>query len=131
MTNVDATLQDIAVRERQLEQHILRSSSYLFKADQELKRQVTILYLAIAILILFQGLFTFRATDHIPYAGMILVSVTSILAIINCLLLIKTKRWLKRLNEAWLHPQEKVALEALKLQRAEILTNQALAKPGA
>jgi RecA-family ATPase len=48
--------------------------------------------------------------------------VTSILAIVNCLLLIKTKTWLHRLNEAWLGPQEKVALTALHSQRNEILT---------
>jgi len=40
---------------------------------------------------------------------------------VNCLLLIKTKAWLHRLNKAWLAPQEKLALEALENQRAEIL----------
>jgi len=46
--------------------------------------------------------------------------VTSVLAIANCLLLIKTKTWLHRLNEAWLGPQEKVAITTLRSQRKEI-----------
>jgi hypothetical protein len=51
-----------------------------------------------------------------------LVSVTSVLAIVNCLLLIRTKTWLHRLNEAWLGPQEKVAVTTLRSQRKEIMT---------
>ena len=49
------------------------------------------LYLAIALLILFQGLFSFSATGRLPFAAVALVSVTSILAIVNCLLLIERR----------------------------------------
>ena len=118
----EESLQDVTIRERQLEAHILRSTEYLKRADQDLKRQVFILYLAIALLIVLQALFTFRTVDQLPLSGVILISVTSFLAIVNCLLLIKTKTWLRRLNEAWLDPQERVVLEALKLQRSEILS---------
>jgi hypothetical protein len=52
---------------------------------------------------------------------MMLVSVTSILAIANCLLLIRTKTWMHRLNEAWLGPQERVAISSLRSQRDQIL----------
>jgi len=45
-----------------------------------------------------------------------------VLAIVNCLLLIRTKTWLHRLNEAWLGPQEKVAITTLRSQRKEIMT---------
>jgi hypothetical protein len=120
--SAEESLHDVTVREQQLETYILRSPEYLKRADQELKRQVTMLYLAIALLIVFQGLFTFRAAGSLPAAGMILMSVTSILAIVNCLLLIKTKTWLHRLNEAWLGPQERVALTAIRSQRTELLT---------
>src|SRR5271163_4829251 len=120
--SAEETLHDVTIRVQQLEDYILRSPEYLKRADQELKRQVTMLYLAIALLIVFQGLFTFRATGSLPASGMILMSVTSILAIVNCLLLIKTKTWLHRLNESWLGPQERVALTALHSQRNEILT---------
>jgi hypothetical protein len=120
--SAEETLHDVTVREQQLETHILSSPEYLRRADQELKRQVTMLYLAIALLIVFQGLFTLRATDGLPISGALLMSVTSILAIVNCLLLIKTKTWLHRLNEAWLGPQEKVALTSLRSQRIELLT---------
>jgi hypothetical protein len=120
--SVQESLHDMAVRERQLEAHILRSVEYLKCADQSLKRQVSMLYLAIALLLLFQVLFSFRTVDEIPTSAIVLVSVTSILAIVNCLLLIRTKTWLQRLNEAWLDPRQKVALETLKSQRHEILS---------
>ena len=118
----EESLQDVTIRERQLEAHILRSNEYLQRADQELKRQVLILYLAIALLLVFQGLFTLRAVQHMPLSCVALISVTSFLAIVNCLLLIRTKTWLHRLNETWLAPHEKEALNALKVQRHEIIT---------
>lgn len=120
--SAEETLHDVAIRVQQLESYILRSPEYLRRADQELKRQVAMLYLAIALLLVFQGLFTLRAAGHLPMSGMILMSVTSFLAIVNCLLLIHTKTWLHRLNEAWLGPQEKVALTSLRSQQNELLT---------
>jgi hypothetical protein len=120
--SAEETLNDVDIREQQLEKFILRSPEYLKRADQELKRQVAMLYLAIALLLVFQGLFTFRQAGALPFSAMLLTSVTSILAIVNCLLLIKTKTWLHRLNEAWLGPQEKVAITSLRVQRNEILT---------
>ncbi len=120
--SAEETLHDVTVREQQLETYILRSPEYLKKADQELKRQVAMLYLAIALLLVFQGLFTFRAAGAIPVSGVILMSVTSLLAIVNCLLLIKTKTWLHHLNESWLGPQEKVALSSLRSQRTQLIS---------
>ncbi len=119
--SAEETLHDVEIREQQLQAYLLRSPEYLRRADQELKRQVTMLYLAIALLLVFQGLFTFREAGTLPFSGMILISVTSILAIVNCLLLIQTKTWLRRLNEAWLNPQEKIAISTLRVQREEIL----------
>src|SRR5882762_5453286 len=101
----EESLHDVTIRERQLEAHILRSREYLNRADQDLKRQVSMLYLAIALLLVFEGLFSFRNIGLIPFSVNILVGVTSFLAILNCFLLIKTKKWLHRLNEAWLNPQ--------------------------
>ncbi len=118
----EESLQDVTIRERQLHAHILRSAEYLRQADRELKRQVSMLYLAIALLILFQGLFALREAVQIPIGCTALIAVTSLLAIINCLLLIRTKRCLNRLNEAWLKPEEKSALDSLRVQRNEILT---------
>ncbi len=119
--SLEDSLHDVTIRERQLEAHILCSTEYLRRADQDLKRQVSILYLAIALLLTYQGLFTLRAAGWIALDDLVLTSVTSLLAIVTCLLLIRTKAWLRRLNEAWLAPQEKDAVEALKLQRHEIL----------
>jgi len=120
--SAEETLHDVSIRVQQLENFILRSPEYLQRADQELKRQVAMLYLAIALLIVFQGLFTFGEVGRIPMSGMILMSVTSVLAIVNCLLLIHTKTWLHRLNEAWLGPQEKNALTSLRFQAKELQT---------
>jgi hypothetical protein len=120
--SAEETLHDVSIREQQLEDYILRSPEYLRKADQELKRQVTMLYLAIALLIFFQGLFSMQATQNLSFSCVVLMSVTSMLAIVNCLLLIQTKTWLHRLNEKWLSPQEKVALASLRGQRTELMT---------
>ncbi|HUB67790.1 MAG TPA: hypothetical protein VL981_09935 [Candidatus Methylacidiphilales bacterium] len=118
----EESLQDVSIRERQLHAHILRSADYLKKADRQLKRQVSTLYLAIALLILFQGLFALREAVQIPLSCTALIAVTSILAIVNCLLMIRTKNGLRELNEAWLKPEEKTALDSLRAQRNELLT---------
>jgi hypothetical protein len=119
--SADESLQDVSIRERQLEAHILQSAEYLKCADRDLKRQVSMLYLAVALLLIFQGVFTLRTAGQLPLSITILIAVTSLLAIVNCLLLIQTKAGLRRLNEAWLAPQEKSALDALRLRRHEIL----------
>jgi hypothetical protein len=120
--SAEETLHDVTIRVQQLESYILRSPEYLKRADQELKRQVTMLYLAIALLLLFQGLFTFGVSAHISLGGVILMGVTSSLAIVNCLLLIRTRTWMHRLNESWLGPQEKIALASLRSQVNELQT---------
>ncbi len=120
--SAEETLHDVTIRVQQLEAYMLRSPEYLRRADQELKRQVAMLYLAIALLLVFQGFFTYGAKGNLPIAGVILVSVTSVLAIVNCLLLIRTKTWMHRLNDAWLGPQERIALTSLRYQRRELET---------
>jgi hypothetical protein len=125
--SAEETLHDVDIREQQLQEYILRSPEYLKRADRELKRQVTMLYLAITLLLVFQGFFTLKVLGVLPFSEMMLVSVTSILAIANCLLLIKTKTWLHRLNEAWLNPQERIAISSLRTQKQEILSRLATA----
>jgi hypothetical protein len=119
MSNVDP-LDDLTVRQRQLEKHLLRSPEYLFKADQDLKRQVAILYLAIALLFLFQGFFVLREARTMPGGLLALIVFTSALAIVNCVLLIRTKRFLHRLNEGWLDPDAKRTVDALKQELARL-----------
>jgi len=119
MSNVDP-LDDLTVRQRQLEKHLLRSPEYLFKADQDLKRQVAILYLAIALLFLFQGFFVLREARTMPGGLLALIVFTSALAIVNCVLLIRTKRFLHRLNEGWLEPDAKRTVDALKQELARL-----------
>ncbi len=119
----EESLQDVTIRRRQLEQHLLKSAEYLGRADRELKRQVTILYLAIALLLIFQGLFTYHEADRLALSELGLVTVTSFLAIVNCVLLIRTKTWLHRLNEAWLNPEARLALRTLDQQQSELLAS--------
>ena len=127
--SAEETLHDVSIREQQLECFILKSPEYRKRADRELKRQVAMLYLAIALLLIFQGFFTLKVLGVLPISEMMLVSVTSVLAIVNCLLLIHTKTWLHRLNEAWLNPQEKIAVGTLREQRKEIQSRIAVASP--
>jgi len=129
--SIEESLHDVTIRERQLEAHILRSAEYRRRVDQDLKRLVSMLYLAIALLFVIQGLFTYQAIAQWPMNGIILIAVTSLLGVLSCFLLIKTKAWLHRLNEAWLAPQERSALEALKSQRHEILTRMPRKSKGA
>jgi hypothetical protein len=117
-------LEDVTIRERQLEAHLLHSPEYLRRADQELKRQVSMLYLAIALLLVFQGLFAWKTAGEIPLSAVALTTITSLLAIINCLLLIRTKACLRRLNDSWLRPEERSAVCELRNQRSAILTYQ-------
>ena len=128
--SAEETLHDVEIREQQLQSFILKSPEYRKRADRELKRQVTMLYLAIALLLTFQGFFTLKVLGVLPISEMMLVSVTSVLAIVNCLLLIHTKTWLHRLNEAWLGPQEKIALKSLRCQQDELQTHVAHADAG-
>jgi hypothetical protein len=129
-TSDTISLEDVMIRERQLEAHLLHSPEYLRCANRELKRQVSMLYLAIVLLFVFQGLFAWKA-GHIPVSEVVMISVTSFLAIINCLLLIRTKACLRRLNDAWLRPEQKTAVYALRLQRSEMLSLRAGGAEGA
>lgn len=79
------------------------------------------LYLAIALLLLFQSLFAISIAGHLKFGELALVLTTSFLAIMNCLLLINTKSWLRRINEAWIEPREKMVLDNIRLQRREIM----------
>ena len=115
----DETLHDLSVRTYQLETHLLQSPEYRFKADQDLKRQVTMLYLAIALLFIFEGFFIGKEAGHMPSWLLALIIFTSLLAIVNCVLLIRTKHCLHRLNAGWLNPEAKKALEALRREQTD------------
>jgi len=119
--SIEESLQDVAIREKQLEAHILRSVEYRNRVDRDLKRLVSMLYLAISLLLLIQGMFTYQAMAQAPVNRLVLMGIISFLGVMNCFLLIQTKSWLHRINEAWLAPQEKSALEALRSQRHDIL----------
>jgi hypothetical protein len=114
-------LADLDKRQRELEAHLLRSQEYLYRADQTLKRQTAMLYLAIALLFSFQIAFTVSNAVGLPLHLWALITLTSALAVFNCVLLIRTKRSLSCLNQAWLRPHEKSALDSLEEERLRLL----------
>jgi hypothetical protein len=117
----EKTLQDIEIREEQLGRYIIRSEGYLTRFHSEFRRQVQILYLSIILLILFQSLFAWQFTHYLSGGQLVLVVATTLLAIVNCALLIRTKGWLRSVNEEWIDPEEKAALETIRKQRHQVL----------
>jgi hypothetical protein len=79
-----------------------------------------VLYLAIALLLLFEGVFVLREARYMADGLLTLIVFTSLLAIVNCILLIRTKRFLHRLNEGWLDPHAKRTLETLRRELGEL-----------
>jgi hypothetical protein len=128
--SAEETLHDVNIREQQLESFILRSMEYRRRVDQALRRQVAMLFLAIALLVVFHNYFPLLTGGGISILGASLLSLTALLAIGTCVLLIRTKGWLQRLNEKWLTPQEKIAVASLRVQREQIETRLAKAPTG-
>lgn len=121
MDDAPTAWQDLETRENQLRLHIIRSEEYLRNFDREFKRQVLMLYLSIAILVLFQSWFLYQTMGLSRWELALGVAGISVLAIGNCVLLIRTKLFLHRVNEAWIAPQEKIALDNLRSERQELL----------
>jgi hypothetical protein len=120
----EESLNDVAVRQRQLEAHILRSAEYLNQANRQLKRQISMLYLAICLLFMLEGFFIYRVNGPVSEYSIVLTIVTAVLACISCLLLLQTRSWMQRINDTWLNAREKEAIEALRARRLDILNRQ-------
>jgi len=121
--------QDLETRENQLRLHIIRSEEYLRQFDRDFKRQVLMLYLCIALILLFQSWFFYQSAMYSRWDIALFVLGISVLAVGNCMLLIRTKMFLNRINEAWIEPQEKIALNNLRAERYELI--QKLSQPKA
>ena len=119
----EASIQDVQTREEQLRLHILRSEDYVRCFRKDLNRQAFLVYLSIVLLLAFQTLFAWGFGADLETKQLALILVTSALAIANCFLLIQTRSWMRRINERWIAPQEKVALETLRVKRHEMLEN--------
>lgn len=113
--------QDLETRENQLRLHIIRSEEYLRQFDRDFKRQVLMLYVCIALILLFQSWFLYQSAAYSRWEIALFVFGVSVLAIGNCVLLIRTKLFLNRVNEAWIEPQEQIALNNLRTERHELL----------
>lgn len=114
------TLRDVQTREAQLRLHILRSEDYARRFQKEFNRRVFLVYLSIVLLLAFQTIYAWGFGADLQTAHLAMILVTSALAIANCFLLIRTRGWLRRVNERWIAPQEKVALESLRTQRHQM-----------
>lgn len=117
--------QDLETRENQLRLHIIRSEEYLRQFDRDFKRQVLMLYVCIALILLFQSWFFYQSAAYSRWEIALFVLGISALAIGNCVLLIRTKLFLNRVNEAWIEPQEQIALNNLRSERHELLQKMA------
>ena len=79
-----------------------------------------LLYVSIALLLLFQSWFVYNVIGRSPWEVVVCVMGISFLAVVNCALMIRTKSFLKRINEAWIAPQEKIALDNVRDERQEL-----------
>ncbi|MEM1058299.1 MAG: hypothetical protein AAGK14_03545 [Verrucomicrobiota bacterium] len=118
--DAETAWKDLTTRETQLRLHIIRSEEYLRHFDRDYKRQVFMLYLSIMLLLLFQSWFLYRTVGLTQWEIAMCVAGVGVLAILNCLLLIRTKMFLRRVNEAWIAPQEKIALDNLREERRQL-----------
>lgn len=121
----DETLHDLALRTRQLEEHLLRSPEYLSQVRGKVKWLVAVL--VVAILLFFFEIIDFEKMHHMTLGLLGTVAGTDALAIADCGLLLRTRRSLHRLNERWLDPKAKKTLDSLRQQHAEVQTRAASA----
>jgi hypothetical protein len=119
MSEDDEALKDLAVRMRQLEAHLLRSPEYLARASRKVKWLLILLGVAV-VLFFFEGIFCLREAR--PASPVVLgsIDVTSFVAIVSCVLILRARRCFRHLNEKWLHSEARKTLETLRQQRAEI-----------
>jgi hypothetical protein len=114
----DEALNDLAVRTRQLEAHLLRSPEYLLRISRKVKWLV--LGLLMAVILFFFEIIDFEKT-HVMSLGLLgMIGGTDAFAIADCAVLIRTKQCLRRLNERWIHPDAKTTLESLRQQQADM-----------
>lgn len=115
MSNVDP-LADLAIRRQQLENHLLQSHEYREKVVRKLKGFAAIKVVAL-VLVLLEGFFYLRAPKPAPHVLFALIGATLAALLIGTIFIWRTWRCLNRLNERWLTPEARNALEMLRLEQ--------------
>jgi tetrahydromethanopterin S-methyltransferase subunit G len=122
----DEVLQNVSTRLDELETHLLNSAEYVRRANAELTRRISYVYLAIGLLILTLAGFFFESDEELPLSSLMVIALTGFFSIFNCVLLLRARANLRRLNEAWLDPRQLETLATLKTQHQQIKTRLAL-----
>jgi len=114
----DEALNDLAVRTRQLEAHLVRSPEYLLKVGRTAKMFAAVL---VAALVIFFGEEFLYVSEPKPSSSMVLGSIDLTLLVIltSGVLLVRTRRCRHKLNKNWLNPEARKTLEALQRERTE------------
>ena len=112
----DEALNDLAVRTRQLEAHLVRSPEYVAKVGRTAKMFAAVLVLA---LVIFFGEELLYVREPKPEASVVLGSIdlTLLVIVTSGVLLVRTWRCRRRLNKNWLSPETRKTLEALQRER--------------
>jgi hypothetical protein len=113
-------LADLALRERQLEAHLLRSHEYQGKAA---RRTALLALILAATIFLTLGEAIIYSREPRPKSEVVLGSIdlTGLVAVIAVYLLFRTRGCLRRLNERWITPEAKKALKSLRQERLQLL----------
>jgi len=114
----DEALHDLAVRARQLEAHLLRSPEYLLKVGRQAKWLGGALFV-ILVLLVAEEFFYLRESKSASSFVLGSIDVTLFAAFTTGVLLIRTHRCRRHLNERWLNPEAKKTLDALRRERME------------
>jgi len=114
----DEALNDLAVRTRQLEAHLVRSPEYLSKVGRTTKMFAAVL---VAALVIFFGEELLYVREPKADASMVLGSIdlTLLVIVTSGVLLVRTWRCRSRLNKSWLNPDARKTLEALQRESTE------------
>ncbi|PTY03959.1 hypothetical protein DB346_02690 [Verrucomicrobia bacterium LW23] len=118
--NIDEALRDLDVRENQLRSHILQSSEYRNRFNRDIKRQILMLYISILIVMAFQSMYAWYSGTILEFREALMLGSCMFFTILNCVILIRTKSYLNTINDMWINPQEKTALEIIRIQRIEL-----------
>ncbi|HSI84283.1 MAG: hypothetical protein ACAI35_16215 [Candidatus Methylacidiphilales bacterium] len=118
--NIEEALRDLDTRENQLKNHILASNEYRGRFERDIKRQILMLYIGIMLVIFYQSAYAWYSGSVLQVREALMLGTCIFLSILNLMIMIRTKGYLKNVNDMWIDPQEKTALEIIRIQRMEL-----------
>jgi hypothetical protein len=117
----DEALNDLAVRTRQLEVHLVRSPEYVSKVSRKATWLAVVLGLAF---VFFVGEEIVYLDEPKPRSTFVMGSIDATLLIVltSGVMLVRTRGCRHRLNESWLSPDARKTLEALRREQTKRAT---------